>query len=132
MKMKIFGFIFAAATLGFLAGASFSSPTVHAQNPNITPYQFAVSSPHTTCNLSVSGQANYCYGSDGPFVSINGAPYVSMIGATGATGPQGPTGATGATGPQGPAGAAGSIPTSFTCSGFTLNNTAGASLSRCP
>jgi hypothetical protein len=50
-----------------------------AQNPNLTPYQFTVGTPHTSCNVSAAGQANYCYGSDGPYVSINGAAYVSML-----------------------------------------------------
>jgi hypothetical protein len=58
----------------------------HAQNPTLTPYQFSVPNvTHTSCAV-VASTTQYCYASDGPYVSINGATYVSMLpGAGGLT-----------------------------------------------
>ena len=50
-----------------------------AQNPTLTPYQFSVNNvSHTSCTV-VAATTQYCYASDGPYVSINGAAYVSML-----------------------------------------------------
>ncbi len=58
-----------------------------AQNPTLTPYQFSVNNvAHTSCTV-VAATTQYCYASDGPYVSINGAAYVSMLpGAPAASG----------------------------------------------
>lgn len=84
-KTTIFAFIFAAATFGFLVGASLQSPSVHAQNPTLTPYQYGVNNvPHTSC-VVVASSTQYCNASDGPFVSINGAAFVAMLPVAGTT-----------------------------------------------
>jgi hypothetical protein len=50
-----------------------------AQNPTLTPYQFSVNNvTHASCTV-VAATTQYCYASDGPYVSINGAAYVSML-----------------------------------------------------
>ena len=50
-----------------------------AQNPTLTPYQFSVNNvTHTSCTV-VAATTQYYYASDGPYVSINGAAYVSML-----------------------------------------------------
>lgn len=53
----------------------------------IPPYQFGVGSfTHTSC-VVVPSTTQYCYASDGPFVSILGGAYVSMLpGGTNLTG----------------------------------------------
>jgi hypothetical protein len=131
---KLFILIASAIVFGILVGMTMSvmmTPSlVHAQNPTLSPYQYAVNNaPHTNC-VVVTGQTNYCNASDGPYVSILGAPYVSMLGIVGATGPQGPVGATGAVGPQGVPGPAGAMPASFTCTNQTITSS-GVQLSGC-
>jgi hypothetical protein len=55
-----------------------------AQNPTLTPYQFGVNNvTHASCTV-VAATTQYCYASDGPWVSINGAAYVSMMPSTSA------------------------------------------------
>jgi hypothetical protein len=61
------------------------SQVAKAQNPTLTPYQFSVSNvPHTSCTVSAS-TTQYCFASDGPYVSISGAAYVSMLPNAGVT-----------------------------------------------
>jgi hypothetical protein len=92
--MKRVGEIIGSFVVAFLIllGAA-SLPNVSAQNPTLTPYQFAVSAPHTNC-VVIASQTNYCFASDGPYVSIAGAAYVSMLSASaGVTSFNGRTGA---------------------------------------
>lgn len=71
-------------------------------------------------------------GAIGPTGPTGAIGPMGIMGPAGSTGPAGPVGATGA---QGPAGPPGTIPTSFTCTGFTITNapsSTGAQLSGCP
>jgi hypothetical protein len=71
-------FLIAAAAILTVAVVQQITPA-HAQNPALTPYQFSVSNvTHTSCTVLAS-TTQYCYASDGPYVSINGAAYVSML-----------------------------------------------------
>ena len=64
-----------AAPLAFGMGLMIA----RAQNPTLTPYQFGVNNvTHASCTV-VAATTQYCYASDGPWVSINGAAYVSMM-----------------------------------------------------
>jgi hypothetical protein len=69
-----------AAPLAFGMGLMIA----RAQNPTLTPYQFGVNNvTHASCTV-VAATTQYCYASDGPWVSINGAAYVSMMPSTSA------------------------------------------------
>ena len=71
-------FLIAAAVILTVTVVQQITPA-HAQNPALTPYQFSVSNvTHTSCTVLAS-TTQYCYASDGPYVSINGAAYVSML-----------------------------------------------------
>jgi hypothetical protein len=70
---------------------------VHAQS--INPWQVSVVGAHTLRTVTVA-TTQYCFASDGLWMSLNGAAYVQL----GAVGPQGPVGPIGLTGPPGPIG----------------------------
>jgi hypothetical protein len=104
-----------AVLVGLVLGLAFAHfPSVYAQDPTKTPYQFVVVSTqgdHTQCNLSPVGGAAFCHATDGFWISINGTAYAQMgagsPGPQGPAGPAGPQGSAGAAGAVGPAGAAG-------------------------
>jgi hypothetical protein len=68
--------------------------TVKAQNPDLSPYLYSVNGPHTQC-LIIPNTTRYCMADDGPFWSLKGAVYISMISTqvTGVTSLNGQTGA---------------------------------------
>ena len=51
-----------------------------AQSPaNVAPFSYVVNGPSTSCPAIVANQTIYCYATDGPFWSKQGAAYVSML-----------------------------------------------------
>jgi hypothetical protein len=75
--------IASSVAIGLLIGIAFTGWNAKAQNPTLTPYQFGVNNvPHTSCTV-VASSTQYCYVSDGPYVSINGAAYVLMLPSSG-------------------------------------------------
>ena len=92
-----------------------------AQAPSGSSVGFSTSG---TCAAPTAGSTFLCGTPTGVLMSLNGAAYASIQGATGPAGPTGaqgtagvagPVGATGPAGPQGPAGSSWS-----TCNGVTL------------
>jgi hypothetical protein len=72
--------------LGTLMVGSFSVGVIHAQNPNKTPFQITSTAPCMgNQNVSVAGQATYCFGSDGAFQSINGGAIGPFVGLSAIT-----------------------------------------------
>jgi hypothetical protein len=63
--------------LGMLIGGllvALGMGVTHAQNPSLTPYQVTVTAKCIgNMNTSLAGQATYCQGIDGGFVSMNGS-----------------------------------------------------------
>jgi hypothetical protein len=72
--------------LGILIGGllvALGMSVVHAQNPALTPYQVTVTAKCTgNMNTSLAGQATYCLGVDGGFVSMNGSAPVQFAPAS--------------------------------------------------
>lgn len=68
--------------LGMLMGGllvAFGMDVVRAQNPALTPYQITVTAKCVgNMDVSTAGQGVVCFGSDGGFISMNGAAAVQF------------------------------------------------------
>jgi hypothetical protein len=53
------------------------------------PFQMEVQGLHTVCTLNASGLTQYCFASDGLWISIAGAPYAQLGGVTSVNGQTG-------------------------------------------
>lgn len=91
--------------IGVLLGAV-TAWVVRAQSPATVVTQCATG-VHTTCSPNAN-KTTFCFATDGLYVSINGATFVTVSG-TGTQGPVGPTGAIGPTGIKGATGSQGPI-----------------------
>jgi hypothetical protein len=81
----------AAVVLIALLAGIWLGRTVHAQST--APWQVAVSSAtHTSCTVTAS-TTQFCFASDGLWVSLNGAAYTQIGGAAGVISWNGQTGA---------------------------------------
>lgn len=73
---KTIGMLLAVFLVAFAGGSLGTRKTVQAQTP--TALQLTGTLPHTSCTLSGTGSAVYCFATDGEWESINGAAFVQV------------------------------------------------------